>query len=568
MASQQLLHATIPLHCTTALCRCGAGGGHPPSATSAWIFDLTAPLLPPGCDAAAAGDVFTVTGFLLGGQPLHVLPAAAAGGLRLPAPVLLADTTGLIAPQSIVFEHDMPSLHRLYTAYVPCVSREGLLFAPPLDNFVAAGGTVFYHSMLQRDAVTVYGAEGERLGSIPWAALGAKPPRGDAPLISAYDNASRTLFLVDQEQAALYAISDAAGRSMHVKWCTRPGRLVGCVGIAVCAAKGVVLTLSHASVNAPPIELYRIADGKRVLLLDDGCPALPFPKALAYDAANGLVVVACLDDALLRDTIVTLRWQKDDWAHGFRLIVADVLHETAWLGVDPPLLLRGVRMTTPVALAVVPPAAKGGSAHIIIGRGNELCVHALPRLQPVQYCAFPEGKLVVGLAGDPLGCALVVLLRNVQPGPAAVSRRMMLLHVLDWPIAPVAAAALLTDPAGSIRPEADPERDPGPIPASELDAAPAVPAPEPVDGQVPQTTGASEPVAAADASEPVAAADDASEPVAAADASEPAAAAGASEPAADALPLPLERRAFQRMGYGRSISAVFTDSLRDFHFPE
>lgn len=355
--------------------------------------------LPP---RVSVGDAIKVVALRFGG--------AALSSMSLPASVVVVESTGLAAPLRI------DSDRRWQGISCPCVSAEGVLYAPPLSE-----ATVIhpYERVSSRDMCSVFAPDGAPLRAMRWAALGVLDA-GDGPLVSAYDDMSRTLFCIDgsYRSTRLLAI-DPAGPSL--RWSTTPGRITDCYGVAVCRPRGLVLAASYRD---DKIQLYRIRDGCRVMLATEP-PRMPYPTAVANDATSDRIVVA--HAAAGRHSLTSLRWCASGPGAGFGLAVDGAF--AGWP--DEATFHAGAG----IAIAVVPSQSPSTASHLVVGRGHALWVHALPSLAIVQAYTIAEGSYIIaGLASDPRGYSLVVTLQLPRGRLPDGATRGASLRVLEWPL--------------------------------------------------------------------------------------------------------------------------------------
>ena len=379
------------------------------------------------------------------GDSLHVLSirvhGTAMSTAALPSTVIVSASVGLSSPQYIEFTVK----HEYDDAIIPCVADAGsVLFAPPLD----APSVTLRTADRQRGLCTVCACDGTRVSDIAWHALGLEDAPSSCAFVTAYDDTSSTLFAVDGGRIAVDGARMAGTRVLAIdpatpclKWATIAGRLSGCQGLAVCQLKGLLLATSH---DDSKLQLYRLRDGFRVTLRDDP-PSFRHPAAVVWDARSRRIVIAHSGLAA-GHAVTSLRWQATSYLRSSVASLVVDAEVTEWPddAAIPPALWGG-RQRFVMGLAVLP--SPGGASHLVVGRGNMLWVHSLPGLARVASHALPEAEVVVGLAGDPSGAALIVVVRSDLPppdvrdltGPEQAAARLYsaerrALRVLSWPL--------------------------------------------------------------------------------------------------------------------------------------
>ena len=379
------------------------------------------------------GDIIRVLRVCLGGK---AVPTAS-----LPAIISVSASLGLLAPQSINFAVQVD----VDDAVTPCVTSTGVLYAPS-HHATTIGRREADDRVFLRDMCTVYSSVGEIVSEIPWRVVGVKDAPCDNTLVCAYDDISRLLYVVDgcrSPNSRVLAIDPAAP---SLKWATVAGRLSCCHGLAVCRTKGVLLATSFQDSK---LQLYRLRDGCRVTLLDDP-PRMRNPTVIAWDATSGRVNVAHTT-MTNQHAVTSLRWESSSHLRSTASSLVVDAEVTAWPDDADFLHMGGFfgRGYAVMSLAVVPPTHPGAASHLVVGRGNMLWIHSLPGLARVASYTLPEGEVVLGLAGDPSGGALVVVVHlTAALHPALVNQRGVLrrpmpayhrsarraLRVLPWPL--------------------------------------------------------------------------------------------------------------------------------------
>ena len=323
-------------------------------------IDAAGVLLPLMCHSSSGG---------VAGLPLELTVAApmdkegvgAAAGLR--APLSLAGAA-----------------YGLYQT--PCVSPAGEVFVP------------------HGDAVLVYDRHGVACAALECAAASMEP----TALVAAFDDASGTLLVAETEDRRNRLVGfDAA--TLTRRWATSPGALSWVFGCAVIGRSGVAVVGAH---NGHTLHAHRASDGARVASVSLSGPTFVAADPTAPTHARPLVFAST--GLAGESRVAVFAWD------GARLVAQG---EAEAAGGAP-----AARPVAVVPLRSPRSSGGGGGGHLVVGchLSPELLVLSLPELRLVHRHVI-AGAAVCGLAGDPLGGALVVC--DAASGAALV---------LPWPL--------------------------------------------------------------------------------------------------------------------------------------
>ena len=316
----------------------------------------------------------------------------------------------------------------------------------PCTPAIAPGGTVFVptsgstRANVSMAGILVLAADGSRLAHVKAADVGLGHPSsaavceledsgdGESPggglVLLLADKAARLCRIVCHSLLATSETDDSVALG-PARWATEKGSLESCYGIAVLPREGVCFATSYVNDS---LVVHRLSDGARVASL-----TMRDPNFIAADPDSSTVFVGDFYG------VHSGRWvggAGGGWARRTHVgpVSTTVLDSPLTL-IDSPGIDVGLGRSRP--MAYMPPCTRNARhipAYLVIGTMGTpiLYILALPSLRLVLKHHLHDAvagrpTLVRGLAGDPLGGALLVWDESIP--------EQGLILTLPWPLA-------------------------------------------------------------------------------------------------------------------------------------